>query len=134
MKVKRRTLLFIASLVWIIAGFNIVKIGLHAYLDYFFILNVFLSCIVFIIFWFLIFSKLVNKHTKRIHEYVVEKQNFWNFFDVKSFVIMAVMMSGGIIIRAYSLVPEVAIAVFYTGLGSALLLAGIKFGINYLKF
>ena len=47
------------------------------------------------------------------------------FFDIKSFIIMAVMMSGGIYLRASSLAPERFIAVFYTGLGSSLLLAGI---------
>lgn len=56
------------------------------------------------------------------------------FFDVKSFIIMAVMMSGGIYLRASSFVPERFIAVFYTGLGSSLLLAGILFGKNYIQY
>ena len=48
-------------------------------------------------------------------------------FDVKSFVIMAVMMTGGIYIRESGLGPEIFIAVFYSGLGASLLLAGIHF-------
>ncbi len=43
------------------------------------------------------------------------------------------MMTGGILIRGLSLLPESVIAVFYTGLGSALLLAGVLFGKNYLQ-
>ena len=46
---------------------------------------------------------------------------------------MAVMMSGGIGLRASGLAPERFIAVFYTGLGAALLLAGLLFGCNYGK-
>ena len=45
----------------------------------------------------------------------------------------AVMMTGGIGLRASGLAPERFIAVFYTGLGAALLLAGLLFGRNYGK-
>ena len=46
---------------------------------------------------------------------------------------MAVMMSGGIGLRVSGLAPERFIAVFYTGLGASLLLAGILFGRNFDK-
>lgn len=46
---------------------------------------------------------------------------------------MAVMMTGGIGIRASGIAPERFIAVFYTGLGASLLLAGLLFGCNYGK-
>lgn len=41
------------------------------------------------------------------------------------------MMTGGIALRVSGLAPERFIAVFYTGLGAALLLAGVLFGRNY---
>ena len=50
-----------------------------------------------------------------------------------SFAIMAAMMSGGIGLRASGLAPQVFIAVFYTGLGAALLLAGLMFGLRYIR-
>ena len=43
------------------------------------------------------------------------------------------MMTGGIGLRVSGLAPERFIAVFYTGLGAALLLAGLLFGRNYTK-
>lgn len=81
----------------------------------------------------MVFGKLVDKHTLRITSYEEEKHFFLKFFDVKSFIIMAVMMSGGIFLRSSNIVPEVFIAVFYTGLGASLFLAGILFGVNFLK-
>ena len=42
-------------------------------------------------------------------------------------------MSGGIGLRASGIAPERFIAVFYSGLGGALLLAGILFGLRYVK-
>lgn len=130
--VSKKSLLGIASLVWMIAGFNILKIGIDAYIDYVSLINVILSFIVFSMFWYLVFYKLVIKHTYRIRNFKQAKQYFWKFFDIKSFIVMAVMMTGGIMIRIFQLLPKQFIAVFYSGLGSALLLAGLLFGYNYL--
>ena len=96
MKVKRNTLLLIAALVWSAAGFNILRIGLLAYPPYRTIVNYLLSAVVFTVFQIFIFGRLVNKHTARISAYEEELHFFLKFFDVKSFIIMAVMMTGGI--------------------------------------
>ena len=78
-----------------------------------------------------LFGRLVKKHTARIRAYQEEKHFFLKFFDRKAFAIMAVMMTGGISLRASGLAPERFIAVFYTGWGAALLLAGLLFGRHY---
>ena len=133
MKVKRNTLLLLACLVWSAAGFNILRIGLTAYPAYRTGLNYLLSLLVFAVFQQMIFGKLVKKHTARITAYLEERHFFLKFFDKKAFVIMAVMMSGGSGLRVSGLAPERFIAVFYPGLGAALLLAGLLFGRNYGK-
>ena len=131
MKVKRNTLLLLACLVWSAAGYNILRIGLTAYPAYRTALNYLLSALVFAVFQQFIFGKLVKKHTARICAYQEERHFFLKFFDGKAFAIMAVMMTGGIGLRVSGLAPERFIAVFYTGLGAALLLAGLLFGRNY---
>lgn len=131
MKVKRNTLLLLACLVWSAAGFNILRIGLVAYPAYCNVLNGLLSALVFAVFARFIFGKLVKKHTERVHSYSEERHFFLKFFDGKSFAVMAFMMTGGIVLRVSGLAPERFIAVFYTGLGAALLLAGVLFGRNY---
>lgn len=133
MKVKKNTLLLIACFVWTAAGFNILRIGIMAYTSYLSLLNIILSAAVFGIFQYFIFGRLVKKHTKRISDYEEEKHFFLKFFDLKSFIIMAFMMTGGIYLRTSGLGPERFIAVFYSGLGASLFLAGILFGINYFK-
>ena len=95
MKVKRNTLLLIACLVWSAAGFNILRIGVLAYPAYLSLWNFLLSALVFTVFQIFIFGRLVKKHTTRICGYEEERHFFMKFFDVKSFLIMAVMMSGG---------------------------------------
>lgn len=132
-KVKRNTLLLLACVVWSIAGFNVLRFGFIAYPPFIRWINLSLSALVFLVFQIFIFGKLVNKHTKRIRGYEEEHHFFLRFFDVKSFMIMAVMMTGGISIRVSGIAPERFIAVFYTGLGASLFLAGLLFGVNYIK-
>ena len=131
MKVKRNTLLLLACLVWSAAGFNILRIGLIVYPAYLTVLNFLLSVLVFAVFQKFIFGKLVKKHTARINAYTEDRHFFLKFFDGKAFAIMAVMMTVGIGLRASGLAPERFIAVFYTGLGASLLLAGLLFGRNF---
>lgn len=130
--VRKKSLLGLASLVWMIAGFNVFKIGIDTYINYISVINIILSFLVFGVFWYMVFYKLVVKHTLRIKNFQQPKQYFWKFFDMKSFIIMAVMMTGGVTIRIFHLLPEQFIAVFYSGLGAALFLAGLLFGYNYL--
>lgn len=133
MKVKRSTLLLFACLVWSAAGFNILRIGLTVYPAHVSVWNVLLSALVFGVFQKFVFGKLVQKHTARIRSYPEERHFFLKFFDRKAFIIMAIMMTGGIGLRVSGLAPDVFIAVFYTGLGASLFLAGILFGRNYGK-
>ena len=133
--VKKRTLLAVAGCVWLIAGVNVARLGVLAYtnISQIKILHIFLSLAVFCAFG-LMFFKMSIRHTKRIKGYAEEFRLVWNFFDFKAYVIMAVMMGGGIWLRSSGLVPEVFIAVFYTGLGCALALAGILFWIKFFTF
>ena len=102
MKVKRNTLLLIACLVWGAAGVNILRLGVLAYPAYLSALNFVLSALVFAVFQYFIFGRLVKKHTARITGYEEERHFFLKFFDVKSFIIMAVMMTGGIWLRRFA--------------------------------
>lgn len=133
MQVKKRTLLLLACLVWAAAGVNILRIGVLAYPAHLSVWNLVLSALVFAAFQGMIFRRLVRRHTRRILEYQEERQFFLKFFDGKSFAIMALMMTGGILLRATGIAPERFVAVFYSGLGAALTLAGLSFGWQYLR-
>ncbi len=133
LKVPKHYLLCIAGLVWGMAGSFVLKIGLKAYPNYVSFINIVLSLAVFIIFQLFVFGKMVKKHTKRITQYEEDKQFLLKFFDVKSFLIMAFMMSLGIWMRSSGVIALEFIAVFYTGLGASLLTAGIIFIINFIR-
>ena len=135
LKIEKQNLLVVAALVWIAAGINILHIGIEAYTEgYVTVLNGMLSLVVGLLFWFGAFYRLTKKHTNRIAEFEEPQQYFWCFFDVRSFAIMAVMMTGGIALRVSGVAPSVFIAVFYTGLGAALTLAGVLFARNRVRY
>jgi len=119
--------MLIAGIVWMIAGFNVARLGILSYMEidivwYYFALSV----AVFLAFGTMFFM-MTKKHGKRIRGYEEDYRPFWNFFDLKAYIIMVIMMGGGIALRAAKLVPTVFIAFFYTGLGIALFLAGCIF-------
>ncbi len=133
--VKKRVLLAVAGCVWLAAGVNVARLGILSYgrMPQIRIFHIILSVVVFCAFG-LMFFKMSIKHTRRIKGYREEFRPIWHFFDLKSYLIMAVMMGGGIGLRASGFVPDVFIAVFYTGLGCALALAGILFWVMYVSY
>lgn len=70
----KKNLLIVAGAVWLIAGINVLRIGILTYQDYHSIVNYLLSVVVFLLFHFMVFSKLVKKHTARMLGYEREKQ------------------------------------------------------------
>ena len=129
--VSKRTLLLVAGLVWLAAGVNILRIGLKA-LEALFSgaawrlwLALGLALVICAAFT-MMFQRIVVKHTKRILAYET-KQPVYRFFDAKSYILMAFMMTLGITLRRSGVVPEFFFTWFYTGLGAALSAAGIRF-------
>lgn len=129
LKISKRHLFSLAGILWLFAGFQIVRIGVITiptqHLPIFCIAGS--AILIFIIFFRLVFLKMVKKHTLRIRSMLNEKQPFYLFFDKKSYIIMACMMSGGILLRSLHILPDYFIAFFYTGLGAALFISGILY-------
>lgn len=127
-------LLLVAGAVWFVAGFNILHIGVgaifHVHVAWWVLIA---TCAVFLLFHALVFQRLVKKHTVRIRGYEEERKAIWHFFDRKSFVVMACMMGGGIALRAWGVLPEWFVAFFYSGLGVALMVAGVSFVVAYVR-
>ena len=136
MKISTKKLLLVAGLIWAAAGLNILNLGIISYgADWSAIIGWLLAgtIAVFLVFYIFIFGNMVKKHEKRIRSIADEKSSIFKFLDVKGYVIMAIMMGGGISLRFFHLVPEWFIAFFYTGLGAALVLSGVLFVARYFR-
>ena len=123
----------IAGIVWLIAGFNVARLGVLSYFVIELQWYLYLFSIVVIVLLGMMFFKMSKKHTKRIMEYEATR-TFWHFFDLKAYMIMVCMMGGGIGFRAAGILPDIFIAFFYLGLGYALALVGVTFLRNYVQY
>jgi hypothetical protein len=132
-RVKKRTLLLVAGLVWLAAGVNITLIGAPQFQrgwggNWLYAL---LALLVFSLFAGLIFIPLTRRHSARILGMAGDSAPLHCFFDGRSYLIMAIMMGGGIWLRASGVAPAIFIGVMYLGIGTALLLAGVLFVLRY---
>ncbi|WP_455591072.1 hypothetical protein [Bacteroides sp.] len=127
--VNRQALLITAGIVWIVAGANILRIGIVTWLDTseYWLFKIGEASIVFLLFFILIFRRLYYKHTRRIEQKQSEKNCPFAFFDAKGWIIMVFMITVGITIRTFHLLPDTFISVFYTGLSVALMVTGVLF-------
>ena len=127
--VKEKSLLLIAGIVWLMAGFNVARLGVLSYLQierqwYLYLL----SMLVFFLFGRMFF-KMSKKHTKRIIAYE-EYRPFWQkglYYDG----LHDGWRHWSVCRRAF---PDTFVAFFYSGLGCALALAGVVFARNYLCY
>ncbi len=133
-RVKAKYLSLIAAAVWFLAGFNVARLGVIACTEGEAPLWLLVAGIpvVFVAFH-MMFSKLVGKHSDRIRGYGEDRMHVLRFFDGKGYIMMAIMMGGGIALREFGIVPSRFVAFFYTGLGIALALAGVGFLVHYLR-
>lgn len=127
--VNRQVLLITAGIVWIIAGANILRIGIMTWMktDMDGMFKIGEVTVVFLLFFLFVFKKLYYKHTQRIEQKKEDKNCPFSFFDVKGWIIMTFMISLGITVRTLHLLPDSFISVFYTGLSIALILTGMLF-------
>ncbi len=129
MHIPKNNLMLIAGVVWCLAGAMVISVGLPLLVQdgpgqpilYA------LAVVIFLVFYVFIFSRLVTKHSGRIRRESRQRLPFWSFFDRSSYIIMAIMMGGGMALRLCHLMPEWMIAFFYSGLGIALFACGLRF-------
>jgi hypothetical protein len=129
LRVPKNQLILIAGLVWCLAASFVIAVGLPLELRLApaQLILVPLAAVVFLAFYFLVFSRLVRRHTARIRGRTEDKLPIWNFFNASSWAVMGVMMGGGMALRLSHLMPDWFIAFFYSGLGVALFLCGVRF-------
>ena len=106
-QIPKNYLLLVAGLVWFAAGVNIIRIGITASDRNWSPLAVAAALAVFGLFYGLIFHRLIQKHTVRITGYDQSRIHILRFFDVKSYCIMAGMMTFGIFLRQSDLCHNV---------------------------
>lgn len=125
----RRYLLFIAAVVWTFAGGMLLYKGAALFLNYqnFFWVRLVSSSIGGLLFYLLLFSKISFKHTRRIINLKNDNPCAFSFFNLKSYILMTVMITSGILLRKSGLVPPEYLSILYITMGIPLSLSAFRF-------
>ena len=132
LKMKKENLITVAGVVWLLAGANVALIGARAAVEMngaaVGVVGALVAGAIAAFFAFhAMFGTIVLTNAQRIRGLDADRLNFLRFLDLKGYLIMAFMMSFGFGLHLSGLVPGWFFAFFYTGLGSALALAGASF-------
>ena len=119
------------ALLWMAAGFNILRIGIVAAASdaSATVLHVVLRAFSVFAAFAVMFARVIKKNSRRILAMPQPRVPFYRFLDHKGYLVIAFMMALGIALRHVGSIPETFFAFFYTGLGSALFLAGLSSGV-----
>lgn len=134
----KRYLLFIAAFVWTFAGGILLYKGgsLFIHSRNFFLIRLICSALGGALFYILLFSRISLKHTKRIINLKHENPCAFSFFNLKSYLLMTVMITMGILLRKSGLITPEYLSVLYIMMGIPLFLSAFRFyyyGIFYDK-
>ena len=130
--ISKRYLFIIAGIIWCFAGYNVLHVGLTAYNGGWRISHILIAGAVFVMF-FIMFIRIVQNNSRRVMAFRAEKVGIFNALSGASYIMMVIMMTLGISVRYSGLVPMRWIQTFYTGLGAALIIAGLFLFVEYVK-
>jgi len=121
--VRKHWLIVANAILWMLAGFNIARIGIKCALQVHSL--VYLWAIPVFVAFFTMFHRIISKNTTRINSIIDEKAPLYRFLTIKGYLIIAFMMTLGITLRSLGTIPDGFFAFFYSGLGIALFTAGM---------
>ena len=128
-RIKKKYLLFVAALAWTTAGTILLYRGIimsWSIADML-ILKLTISLIFGIIFYLKMFTKISLKHINRIKNLKIPDPCLFSFFNIRSYILMIIMIFMGIALRKLSFIPITYLALFYIMMSVPLLISAIRF-------
>ncbi len=128
-RIGRRYLFIMAALVWTFAGSMLLFRGVLLFMDddYLIWIRLTISIIAGILFYLLLFSNISRKHTGRISGMQLEKSCLFSFFNIKSYILMSLMITAGILLRKSGILPPVYLSEIYFTMGIPLFISSFRF-------
>ncbi|MFH0865355.1 MAG: hypothetical protein V1904_04125 [Bacteroidota bacterium] len=133
--VTKRTLLFIAGCFWLIGGGMLMTKALIALINIDHMLSFeLISGVVFgICFYVFLFTEISKKHITRISLIKADFPCFFSFFNFRSYILMAIMITTGIILRKTNIIEAEYLYTSYLAMSVPLILSAFRFFIAAFK-
>ena len=128
-KAPKRYLLFFAAFVWTFAGGMLIYKGILLSIEdpESLGLKIPLGIVGGGVFYWLLFSRISRKHSKRIVNLKMEKPCLFSFFNIRSYILMGIMITSGVLLRKFGIIPHQYLVVVYFTMGIPLFLSSFRF-------
>jgi hypothetical protein len=128
-RIAKRYLYIEAAIVWTFAGSMLLFRGFLLFMDdvYLIWFRLIISMSAGLLFYRLLFSRISKKHSTRITGLPLEKPCFFSFFNVRSYILMTLMITAGISLRKSGILPPVYLSVIYVTMGIPLFISSFRF-------
>lgn len=133
-RVSKQYLLLIAALAWTFAGGMLLFRGFSFLMAFpaFRAMKVFGCLIGGFVFFKLLFSKISVKHVLRIQNIPIDHPCLFSFFNVKSYLMMGIMISSGILLRKTGIISPEYLSLIYITMGIPLLMSSFRFYYSFI--
>jgi hypothetical protein len=130
--VNKKILLYIAGTVWTFAGGFLLYRSLNYLIHspHLLVLELSLASVGGLAFYSLLFKKISSNHITRMKGITTEKPCAFSFFNIRSYVLMSVMIIMGITLRRLGIVDPHVLYTFMVAMGIPLLMSAAKFFAN----
>jgi hypothetical protein len=133
--IPRRLLLLVAGCVWTLAGGILITRSLVTLIEmnHHLLLEITIGIILGIGFYLVLFSRISSKHISRITMIKIDNPCFFSFFNLRSYILMSLMIIGGITLRKLEIINHDILYTFYLTMGIPLLISAYRFFYSWVK-
>lgn len=131
--ISKRSLLLVAGSVWTMAGGILISRALlelwsiHHYIWTEILIGITLGTL----FYLVLFARISKKHISRITLITIDNPCFFSFFNFRSYIMMAIMITTGILLRKMDIINHEILYTFYLTMGVPLLVSAFRFFFRY---
>lgn len=135
-RTNKRVLLFIAAIVWTYAGVMLLSkgMGMMKVDPEYYRLRLAGSIVGGALFYLILFTRISKKYVNRILYLDTDHPSIFAFFNLKGYVMMAGMITLGVVLRTSGIIAPFYLSIVYVTMGIPLFISSLRFyysGIYY---
>ena len=133
--ISKGSLLLVAGCAWTLAGGILISRALlelnsiHHHLW----LELLIGLILGSVFYLFLFARISKKHITRIELITIDNPCFFSFFNLRSYIMMAIMITTGITLRKLDIINHEILYTFYLTMGIPLFISALRFFYRWIQ-
>jgi hypothetical protein len=133
--IHKKALLLVAGCAWTIAGGILITRALLELwpIDHYLWMEILAGIVLGTVFYLFLFARISKKHVTRITLITIDNPCFFSFFNFRSYIMMAIMIITGAILRKLDIINHEILYTFYLTMGIPLLVSAVRFFSTWIR-